>query len=441
MNNFIQIYLIPLLCIFLINVSFSQNTDTEYFDNNYLRYDNHIYIDSIFTVQLHKDGWELSYPLIALNSDDKLKLSFDYLGSESKDFYYTFIHCGSDWTPSNIMQNEYLDGFIDNPVNDYKYSFNTTVKYTNYQIVFPNENVNFKYSGNYIILVYEDYDKSKPVLTRRFSVYENSAYINAFVKRTNIIEERNYSQQIDFKIKYTGLDVNDPFNDIKVILTQNNRWDNALYNIKPQIVRDNELDFYSCKDCYFKGGSEFRNFDIKSIRYQSQYIQSIEYKKPYYHVFLVKDEPRPFKIYFQDRDLNGKFYIKIDEGNDFDAEADYVFVHFTLPYEAPVVDGNIYVFGALSNWKFNLNNQMTYNYDNKSYELSMLLKQGYYNYEYVYVKDGTSFADHTYIEGSHYETENDYIIYVFFRNFTMEYERLLGIKILNSIKDNSPENE
>ena len=158
---------------------------------------------------------------------------------------------------------------------------------------------------------------------------------------------------------------------------------------------------------------------------------------PYHHVILKKDEVRRFKVYFYEQDINGKYYIEVQEGENNDTESDYAYVYFTLPYEAPLIDGNIYVFGALSDWSFNNSNKMIYDLEEKAYKLKMLLKQGYYNYKYVYVKDGENKADHTFIEGSHYETENKYSVYIYYHPINKRYDRLVGVGIGNStIKNN-----
>ncbi len=416
---------------------YAQDTlQEDYFDTNYLRYQNHTYRKNIKTIQLHKENWELSYPVIKLKSDEKLVLSFDDLDADVKNYSYTFEHCNAKWESSNLLPNEFIDGFPENEIRNYEYSFNTTYQYTHYSLTFPNEDIDLLLSGNYVIKVYLDYNKDSLVLTRRFSIVEHKTEIIPLIKQATLIDKRKYCHEIDFTIKHSGYNINDPFGELSVVITQNNRWDNAKYDLKPLFVKDNELVYDYDMENVFMAGSEFRNFDIKSIRYQSQYISQIEYVKPYYHIRLLNDEVRRFKIYFSEKDINGKYYIKYQEGEDSNVEADYVFVYFTLPYEAPMIDGNFYVFGALSDWNFNETNQMFYNFEKKAYQLKMLLKQGYYNYQYVYVKDGSTQADHTFIEGSHYETENDYIIYVYHRDISSRYDKLIGFEIANSVIKN-----
>jgi hypothetical protein len=153
------------------------------------------------------------------------------------------------------------------------------------------------------------------------------------------------------------------------------------------------------------------------------------------HVDLYADEKRSYKRYSTYTEMNGNFYIKVQEGNNSEVEADYCFVKFFLPFTDPQIDGNFYVFGGFNDWRCNKENLMHYNEKRLGYECTLYLKQGFYNYEYAFLKDGTTVADETLIEGSHYETENDYMIYVYHRAQGTFYDKLIGVKRLNSMRD------
>lgn len=421
--------------ILVISLSFSSfllSAQEDYFTNQILRYDNFIYKESIKTPLTFRQSFELSYPFVELNATDTIAITFDEIADNIGNYSYTLIHCNSNWQPSQLSVNDYIDGFSDNPVTEYKQSFNTFCNYIHYKISFPNENVKLKASGNYLLIVFEDGDKEKLVLSRRFFVVESKTEIEASIKRATQIDLMKSHQEVDFTIR-NGFTCNDPFQDIKVVVSQNYRWDNAITDLKPLFVKDNELIYNYEDGNIFQGGSEFRWIDAKSVRYQTERVQYINFEKPYYHFYLLPDEKRTFKIYFQWQDLNGKFLVKNSLGIESDIEADYVYTTFTLPYEAPMVDGNMYVFGALSDWRCSKSNMMIYNYEKKAYQLTMFLKQGFYDYQYAYMKDGSKEADLGFIEGNHYETENDYLIFVYWHDMTSKYDRLTGLKVINSV--------
>jgi len=401
--------------------------------------DTYSYTDNIFdtrikTVQLYREGWNLSYPLLSLNSSEKLVLHFDLLDNQAETYYYTFIHCTKDWEKSDIFFNDYLEGFPDNEVEDYKPSFNTTVDYIHYRLSFPNERIKITLSGNYILLVYPYGNPDRPALTRRFIITEDAAKIDLSVHRPMMTSDNNTGQQVDFTVNFAGLNLIDPNRNVYSFLLQNGRWNNAKKNLLPDFYSTNELKYSSLSDKNtFNGGNEFRYFDIKSIRYLSEFINRIDFRPPNYHVLLKPSDNREFKPYFYTRDLNGRYYIAFQEGRDPGTDADYVYVYFTLPSKYELAGGKMYVSGGLTDWSFNQNNLMTYNPEQQQYECTILLKQGWYNYEYVFLKDSDQDGIASNFEGSHYETENDYLAIVYYRNPRDRYDRVIGTAITNTL--------
>lgn len=427
-----------LVVIFVTVVTISGSFGLVVAQENNTLLGNTIYQDDIKTVLLHKKGWELSDPVINLDGEEKLELSFDELGDQPQNYYVTILHCNSQWELSEILDNEYIEGYPEVQIQNFFYSFNTTYDYVHYTIDFPNEEMSPKLSGNYILRVFRDYDRENKVLDRRFYVVEDGVDVKATVKRPGNTEFRNKGQEVDFVILHQGFQIPDPYADIKVTLKQNGRTDNTITGLKPLFIGNNELNYNYDYENIFLGGNEFRYFDIKSMRYQAEYVASIKFEKPYYHVYLTPGEDRAFKPYYFINDLNGKYYVDVQEGRDKHIEADYVYVHFSLPSDVPLAEEDVYVFGALTDWNTNEKNKMTYNFETQSYELTLLLKQGYYNYMYAVVKRGESVADLSFFEGNHYETENDYSIYVYYTDFTLRYQKLVGFKKTN-IMNNTQE--
>lgn len=422
---------ILLLTIFLSNILLVKGQQ-DYSDS--LLCSNHIFNSKIKTVQLYKEGWNLSYPIIKLNSTEKLILHFDLLDDQAETYYYTFVHCNKDWQKSDIFQNDYLDGYAENPIEDYESSFNTTVGYLHYKLSFPNDRVRLSLSGNYILVIYPVDKPGEPAITQRFIITEDAVKINITAHRPQMTKDNNTHQQVDFTVNYSGLNIIDPYRNVYAVILQNGRWDNAKRNLKPDFYGNNELKYNSLSDKnIFQGGNEYRYFDIKSIRYQTEYVKRIDYVIPNYNVYLYPSENREFKPYFYWQDFNGKYYIAVQEGQKYDIEADYVYVYFTLPSKQMISGGKMYVSGSLNNWAFDKNNLMFYNPDRGEYECTMLLKQGWYNYEYAFLKDGVSDGTATIFEGSHYETENDYIVLIYYRNPRDRYDRVIGSVTANTL--------
>ncbi len=392
-----------------------------------------VFKETIKTVKLHRKDWVMSYPLMELNGGSDLTLSFDDLSDEVKNYNYKIIHCDSEWLPSQISETEYLDGYLQNRIDDYNFSFNTYISYIHYNLNLPNDDVNFKISGNYAIIVYENYDESDIVLIKRFQVAEKIIDISGEVQRPVLTIYRNTGQQVNFRVNYSALNVEDPYNDLKVVILQNGRWDNRIKNIRPLFDKNQILEYDNQAETVFPGGNEFRWFDMKSLRYQSPYIKNVDFSNGQFYVDLFPDKNRSGKQYFYEQDFNGRYYIEIQEEEKDEISADYVEVNFEFPYDAPAVNGNFYLFGELTNWGFHEKNKMVYDFETKSYHLDLLLKQGYYNYHYIYLPEGSSTGQTGLMEGDHYETENDYIILVYYYGSMSRYERLAGYQIINSL--------
>ena len=398
-------------------------------------YNNYVYNEKIKTVQLYREGWNLSYPVLKLHSPEKLELHFDFHDDNAETYYYKFIHCDKDWIKSDIFDMDYTDGQPENPIDEYEPSFNTTVAYYHYKISFPNDRISLRLSGNYIIVVYPADKPDEPVLTQRFMITEDAVNLNVNTHRPLMTQDNNAGQQVDFTVDRMGKNIIDPYRNFYAFVLQNGRWDNARKNLKPEFYSNNELKYNSLSDKnIFSGGNEFRYFDIRSTRYQSEYIRSIDFVAPGFNVYLFPSENREFKPYFYNQDFNGKYYIAVQEGRKFDTDADYVNVYFTLPSNQKITGGNVYVSGALNNWAYDKNNLMTYNDSEKQYECTMLLKQGWYNYEYAFLRDGATDGTAGIFEGSHYETENDYLILIYYRNPQDRYDRLVGMGLAYSVK-------
>jgi len=398
---------------------------------DYLDKSNKIFKPNIKTVLFHRDGWDMSLPVIKLNTDEKLKLSFDDLEADQKDFSFTIIHCDADWKPSELDQNEYINGYSEDYIVDYEFSLNSFISYTHYELIFPTENLQPILSGNYILKVFLN-DPDSLYFTRRFFIDEHKVEIEGKVKQASMIEDRNYKQEVDFSITSKSYRIPNPYQDLKVIIIQNGRWDNRISDLKPKMVVNDTYDFNYDRENVFQGGNEFRSFDIKSLKYNTDYIASIKSDPEGYQVFLRESQKRSFQIYKTEPDIDGQMKIKTEDALTTETESEYVNVHFFLPYAAPMIDADIFIIGQLTDWQFSDMSKMNYNFKRKGYEKTLMLKQGYYNYQYILRYNNQTAGDEAFIEGSHSDAENGYTIFVYNRESGAGYDKLIGVKFLNS---------
>ncbi len=383
---------------------------------------------NIKTVQSYIYGDPLSSPIIELNGDEQIFISFDELSYETKNFNYTIVHCNADWTKSDLAEVEYLDGFSTGIIEDTYQSINTTVLYTNYQLKFPNNDLQFKCSGNYAVLIYEDGKRENIKATACFSIIESNISIEATIKGNTDKEINKRYQQVDFSIEHTTFRVQDPFSDFKIIVRQNNRNDNQVSNIKPTYSSTFKQTYCNNRALIFEGGNEYRSFDFSSEYTYGNGIERIVFDNTYQHVILSSDSYRNNSSYLFNDDVNGKYVVHRQFSDDINYESDYMWVHFSLPVVQPFFSGTVFLCGDFVGNRLHTQCRMDYNADKNCYEKAIFLKQGGYNYQYLFVQKNSSVGSLEPIEGSFWQTKNEYQIFVYYRPRGERYDKLIGWK-------------
>lgn len=428
-------------CMLLLSYKAFSNSllpdSTDYYNNNFIRNDNHTYVSNIKSIEMYKAGFELSDPVIELNSGEAFHVSFDDLNPGVRQYYFTVYHCDANWNKSTIWTNEYLQSAEEDQIEIFSPSFGTRTPYTHYAFSFPNERLNVTKSGNYILKVYSHLTNGSEeiVFTRRFLVVDTKVNINGNALRSATSEYFETHQEVDFSVSTGSLRIDSPYQDIKVVVLQNWRWDNALRTLKPNMVRNDLLDYnFDNESNLFEGGNEFRHFDIKSLKFLSDRIRQISFDDTMNYVKLWETQKRTFKTYISDEDINGRFLLKTDDENEVSTMGEYAKVQFFLAYESPIIEGNLYVAGGFNGWEYTSENKMSYNFRRKGYEASILLKQGYYNYQYILLPNNSNRGDANFIEGSHSVTQNTYTILVYHHQKSELYDELIGVQSFESGK-------
>lgn len=390
--------------------------------------ENKVYVDGVRSVKLRPAGQHIGEPIAILNGGhEQLELDFDDLETDDHYLKYTFIHCTHDWKISDMNQIEYISGFNEDMIEEYDYSFNTIVSYTHYHLLFPSENMSFTKSGNYLLLVYDD-TPEHPVLTRRFMVVEDvPAMVQGEVHSASDVQDRFTRQEVDFSVSPAPYVVRNPAMTLHATIKQNGRWDNAICGLTYRSVSNGvfSFDFDDGRNA-FDGGSEFHTFDISTLRSNGDRIVSVDFAHRRNQAYVLMDEARPYGAYESRNTMHGAcVYHNRDLSNPF--SEDYVNTYFTLQSKYPFENGDVYVFGELTDWQIKDEARLHYNPTQHYWETDFPIKQGIYNYQYVYVPHGSDKIDASYVEGSHYETHNQYLILVYFKEEGSSYDRLVAV--------------
>ncbi len=360
-------------------------------------------------------------PIIKLG--EKLILSFDDINADEKIYSYKIEHCDYNWQKSNLASTEYMTGFATDRIRDYENSFNTLQYYTHYQLQIPNKNNRIKKSGNYIISIIDDYGNI--VFTRRFIIYQQRVDVGVTAHRSREVISINEKHSIQFVINHQNLLLNNPNQEIKVDIYQNNDWNSVIKNLKPKYTRGSQLLYNYVDDISYWAGNEYLYFDTKEIRNATNNIFKTRLDN-IFNTFLYTNEARGEKPYSFYPDVNGNFVLRTIDTDDVSLGGDYSFVHFSLENNENLNGKDIYIYGNYNDWQLTQENKMIYNNNTDLYEATLLLKQGFYNYTYVTANDLFQVNTHA-IEGSFYQTENKYTVIVYYRKFGELYDQVIGI--------------
>ncbi|SNR66999.1 type IX secretion system plug protein [Lutibacter flavus] len=388
--------------------------------------------ENIKTVILRSGTTNLYAPIISLN--DRLVLSFDDLNADEHDYTYKIVHCDYDWNSSNLSDSEFIDGYAEDRIRDFENSFNTLQPYTHYSLTIPNEDTRLKISGNYKIYVINDYDEV--VFERKFVVFESKVTVGVTVYKSRDISTIDTNQSVQFIINHPDFRINNPKEEILPVVLQNNNWQTAIEGLKPQFYRGTQLLYKYNKETSFKAGNEFLYLDTKSIRNTTLNIAKVELGRDLYHAYLYTNEERIDQPYTLLEDINGNFVVRTLNGGNSDTDADYGWVHFSLSCLEDLDGKDVYISGNFNNWELNDTNKLNYNEDTGLYEAKLLLKQGFYNYQFV-TKNQDGVISNSDIDGSFYQTENDYTVLVYYKKYGARYTRVIGVGYGNSKKLNN----
>jgi len=407
--------IIPFILFLIPFISYSQGKgDIEYRDK--------VYDEYIKTVQLYRNLAPVSSqtlsPVIGLRNNVELMLEFDELFSDAYSYRARLIHCNADWQPSGLSPLQYLKDYNEYNILDFEYSFGTITPYVHYKFIVPKPTL----SGNYILVVYGE-DEEDIIITRRFIVFEQ---LVTFSSPYEIMQNAPYSlthQHIQFTVNYKSLDVINPMQYITVNVLQNQRWDNAMVDLKPTFSREAQhiLEYkHYTEDNAFLAGNEFRYFDIRSLQYFGFHVRTVKFEKDKIFAWVESDKPRAHLAYSIERNLNGRFFIENLERKIPTIENDYALVEFTL--DAEKYNEDVYISGKFTDYKKNDATRMRYNDATNSYHGSYVLKQGHYDYQYVLASDKRANA----VEGNKRETNNLYEIFVYYHSQRLNADVLIG---------------
>lgn len=393
-----------------------------------------IYNANIHTVRFHPYGDQESMAIYKLNSTDRVELHFDDMETRVKSYYYTYQLCNYNWQPVNVSPFDFIKGFTQQRITGYRFSSIAYTRYIHYQAILPEANSLPTRSGNYLVKVFLDGDTSKLVFTKALLVLDSKASIAAQVVQPFTPDKYKTHQHIKFTVNIDGVNTSNASQQIKVVVLQNNRWDNAQGNVLPTFIRNNSIEYSNENTFVFSGGKEWRWLDLRSFRLLSERVDSANTKRT--DIYVKPDIDRSSQQYIYYGDLDGNYLVTTYESINPYWQGDYANIHFKYvpPAQTAYIDKDLYLIGQLTGYQLNENNKMHFNTEKGLYENTQYLKQGYYSYGYTLV-DKSDALKRKDMEGNYWETENSYTILVYYKSFMDQSDQLIGVAKINTRSD------
>jgi hypothetical protein len=371
---------------------------------------------------------ENAVPIFKLG--DGFLFQFDDLFGNEANYYFEIVHCDYNWNPTDIPKTDYMKGFDGQRIQEYENSINTLQIYSHYKLSIPNQFMQLRISGNYVLKILNE--SKEVVLSRKFIVYEDLVTLPMQIRRARTANYLDYKHNIEFSIKSQAINFQNPLKNVKVALLQNGQLNTAIKNIIPQYTIGNDLIYKYDTQTQYWGGNEFLYFDNSDIRSAGNNISRVDSNNGIYNTHLYTNNARANYPYSVTPDVNGNFVVRNIGGTKNEIEADYAWVYFSLSAPTFMKNKGVYVTGLFNNYSLSPEYKMDFNKEKNTYEKAILIKQGFTNFQYQIADDkGTIDAENA-IDGNFWQTENEYTILVYYRQNNDRYERVIGKATANS---------
>ncbi len=381
----------------------------------------------IKTISFVQNGQNV-IPLFQLG--DSFQLQFDDLHGTEDNYYYKITHCDYDWKQSQLSINEYLVGFDNQRIQEHINSLNALQIYSHYRIPFPNKLTQLKVSGNYVISILNE--DQEVVFARKFIVYEPLVSVPMQVKRARNVKDVDFKHNLDFAVRSNTITFQSPLQNVKVLLLQNGKFNNAISDIKPMYTVGNDLIYKYDRETQFWAGNEYLFFENKNIRGANNSIARIDTEGGLYNCYLYTSNARAKNPYTYWPDINGNFSIKNISAENDEIEADYAWIYFTLSAPSFYENKDIYITGMFNNHALTDENKMEYNEKKGIYEKALMIKQGFTNFIYTIADKNGKIDESNAIDGNFFQTENNYFAIVYYRENNQRYDRVIGKGVATS---------
>lgn len=376
----------------------------------------------IRSVQLFRNKNPDSPPAIELHSRDKLQLHFDYLDVSSKQFVVTFSHHNIDWSLSPLPTGNFLQGIHRFYLDAGSFKSSSRPVYRSYSAAFPNDQMMFLKSGNYMMRV-EDADTGFVVMTLPFFIFENKGSLTSSVEfiqspRQNL---RSVHRPVNQYIIPDAIE--QPQFNLAFRITQNRFWGRTTKPAETDFSNPGSVLFEVNQDQAFIADYFFYPLFVNDISLENRRIIDYFPEEIPPRILLRDDTANLASLYDSTLPASSFGLPNLNEN------AEYVNIIFSLDTDnSPDTDESVYLVGDFTGWAIKSENRLTYNIDTNRWQTSSIMKEGLYKYKYVRVANNK--LDDLFYDPTFERTKQEYQVFVYLRDKNEFYDRLLQVNTL-----------
>lgn len=378
--------------------------------------------DDIRTVQLYRGTDERSFPVTSRTSGEPLTLEFDLMEREGRPLTVHFYHADRHWN-RDLSPNQFLESYHDDRLLDYRPSQGTTVPYVHYTYRFPNDDIQFRISGNYVLRVTERGREDEVLFERAFFVTDEAGSLNLGSEAIVVPGQRQQSVRPVARFNPPTALRGNPFG-YTACFVRNGRLPDTRCQERPLLNQQPKLAFELDRTRAFDPATADYTVDLSTLRGGSKIERTDRTVTPF-RVLLEPDYAR-FSGRALDANLNGQILIReaLSAYSDPARTAEYVRTTFAFvpPEERPLA-GGVVVAGSFSGMDSSRGTQMDWQPARGRYEGKVLLKQGRYQYFY----EASDPLLRKTVRESQSRLQNTYTSFVYYEDASKSTDRLLRV--------------
>lgn len=373
------------------------------------------------SIQLYGQS-ESSLPIMQLGTNDQLTLEFDLMSDRARPLTVFFYHADRTWR-RDLMPSEYMSGFFHDQIMDYRASAASQSRYVHYTYRFPNESIDFRLSGNYVLRVTEVGAEDQPLLEQAFFVTEQAANPDLYLEQV-LLGGAPFPGTLPL-VRFTPpRAIQGNVFDYDVCFVRNGRIERARCSNEPLLGSQPALQFdLEREQAFFPEAADYF-VDVSALRVGPG-IERTDLTKNPYEVQLAPDYAN-FPGHPGAPLLNGQPVISsvVTGLGDADVSADYAEVVFTfIPPENEPLEGDLLISGSFNSWQYDPAYRMAWEPAEGVYKGRVLLKQGQYEYRYF----SPDRRLRQILSTAMPRTDNLYMAFVYFSDNSVSTDRLLGV--------------